>query len=233
MGRVVRITLEALEERARPGVTTGELDLVAAEIFGAHGARSAPSLVYGFPGVVLISVNDEVVHGVPGSRKLEFGDIVKIDVTAEKDGYIADAARTVLIGEASELANRLRACVEAAFSEAMKAAKVGGLVNEIGRAVSREVRRHGFSVVPELTGHGVGRTIHEAPVVPNFYDRGQRDVLTEGLVLAVEPIVSAGTGRVFVDHDGWTIRTRDKSLAAHYENTVVITGNGPVMLTAA
>jgi methionyl aminopeptidase len=225
--------LETLEELAGPGVTTGDLDLVAAEIFKAHGARPAPSLIYGFPGCVLISVNDEVVHGVPGSRKLEFGDIVKVDVTAEKDGYIADAARTVLIGEASDLARRLRSCVEAAFSEAMKAAQVGRLVNEIGRAVSREVRRHGFAVVPDLTGHGVGRKIHEAPVVPNFYDRGQRDVLTEGLVLAVEPIVCAGTGRVFVDRDGWTIRTRDRSLAAHYENTIVITNNGPLMLTAA
>lgn len=233
VGRIVRVTLEALEERARPGVTTGDLDMVAAEIFGAHGARSAPSLVYGFPGTVLISVNDEVVHGVPGSRRLQFGDIVKIDVTAEKDGYIADAARTVLIGDVSQLAGRLRASVEAAFSEAMKAAKVGRFVNEIGRAVSREVRRHGFSVVPDLTGHGVGRTIHETPVVPNFYDRSQRDVLTEGLVLAVEPIVTAGNGTVFVDPDGWTIRTRDRSLAAHYENTVVITDNGPVMLTAA
>lgn len=233
VGRIVRIALETLERKARPGVTTGDLDREAAKVFDAHGARSAPALVYSFPGTVLISVNDEIIHGVPGSRELKSGDVVKIDVTAEKNGYIADAARTVLIGRSSKVGMRLRNCVEAAFAEAMKVAVAGRRVNEIGRAVSREVVRRGFAVVPELYGHGVGRTIHEAPTVPNFYLERQRDVLTEGLVLAVEPIVSAGSTGVFVGEDGWTIRTRDRSLAAHYENTVVITRGRPVLLTAA
>jgi methionyl aminopeptidase len=233
VGHIVRLTLDALEQEARPGITTGELDKVAARVFAAHGARSAPSLVYGFPGTVLISVNDEVVHGVPGSRRLRRGDLVKLDVTAEKDGYMADAARTVVLEGESEIARQLRACVRSALARALKVARAGRLVSEIGRTVEAEVRRHGFSVVRTLGGHGIGRTIHEAPSVPNYGNPLQREVLTEGLVLAIEPIISAGSGAVFEDRDGWTIKTKDRSLAAHHEHTVVITRSHPVLLTAA
>lgn len=232
-GLVARRTLEALEAELRPGVSTGELDAVAARVFERHGARSAPALVYGFPGTVLISVNDEVVHGVPGTRELAAGDVVKLDVTVEKDGYVADAARTVLVGPASEEARHLKACAEAAFRRAIEVARPGVPVNEIGRAVSAEIARHALTVLRGLSGHGVGRTIHEPPEVPNIRDPRQRDVLTEGLVLAIEPLVGTGSGDVVADADGWTIRTRDGSLAAHHENTVVITRRGPVLLTAA
>ena len=232
-GDVVRLTLDALERAAQAGVTTGELDRLAAGIFAEHGARSAPALVYGFPGTVLISVNDEVVHGIPGSRRLRRGDVVKIDVTVEKDGFMADAARTVVLPGAEALAYQLRDCARTAFLKGLEVACPGGLVREVGRAIEREVRRHGFSVVPDLSGHGIGRTIHEAPTVPNFYSVAQKDVLTEGLVVAIEPIISSGSGRVMTARDGWTIRTRDGSLAAHYENTVVITSDGPKLLTAA
>src|SRR5262245_13217384 len=232
-GRVTRQTLDALEQRVRAGVSTGELDQAAAAVVAKHGARSAPALVYGFPAHVLISVNDEVVHGVPGARRLKRGDLVKLDVTVEKDGYIADAARTVIVGNGSETARRLVTCVRAAFRSACAVAQAGTRVNEIGRAVEREVQRHGFSVVRGLTGHGVGRTIHEAPAVPNQYDPWQRDVLTEGLVLTIEPMISAGSPDAVQDRDGWTIRTRDRSLSAHCEHTLVITRDRPIVLTAA
>jgi methionyl aminopeptidase len=228
------LTLDALEARVRAGVTTGELDAVAAKVFADNGARSAPALVYGFPGTVLISVNDEIVHGVPGPRQLQEGDLVKLDVTVEKNGYVADAARTVVVGKAADVARRLASCAVSALEAAMLIATAGVLVNEIGRAVSREVRRHGFSVVRGLAGHGVGRTIHEPPTVPNEWDRFQRDVLTEGLVLTIEPMISAGSADPRTDSsDGWTVRTRDGSLSAHAEHTLVITTGAPVVLTAA
>ena len=233
VGRVVRLALDAMERRVRAGVTTAELDRVAAEVFREHGARSAPALVYGFPGTALLSVNDEIVHGIPGARRLEAGDVVKLDVTAELGGYMADAARTVAVGRARGEGERLMACVKAAFATALTVARAGNAVSEIGRAVEGEVRARGFSVVRDLAGHGIGRTIHEPPSVPNEYDPRQREVLTEGLVLTIEPIVSAGSPVAVEGEDGWTMRTGDGSLAAHHEHTLVITRGRPVLLTAA
>jgi methionyl aminopeptidase len=234
VGRVVRIVLDALEQRTRAGVTTGELDAVAAATFRAHHARSAPALVYNFPGHVLISVNDEVVHGIPRARTLAPGDVVKLDVTAEKDGFMADAARTLVVpGGRNPDALRLRDCAEAAFAKALAVVRPGTPLCEIGRAIEGEVRRCGFSVIRELAGHSIGRTIHESPSVLNYFNPGETDLLTNGLVLAIEPIICSGSGRVVEDRDGWTIRTKDGSLAAHYEHTVVVSADGPVLLTAA
>ena len=231
--RVVRETLDALEARLRAGVTTAQLDAVARSIFEKRGARSAPAMVYGFPGHALISVNDEIVHGIPGPRVLNRGDIVKLDVTVEKNGYVADAARTVVVGRASDVATRLTACAATALRAGVAVARAGTKVNEIGRAVETEVRRHGFRVVRGLSGHGVGRTIHEEPRVPNEYDPWQADVLTEGLVLTIEPMITAGSSQPVEDADGWTIRTRDGSLSAHHEHTIMITRGDAVILTAA
>ena len=231
-GRIAHLTLDALEAHVRPGVSTADLDAVAARLFATHGARSAPALVYGFPGTVLISVNDEVVHGIPGPRRLAAGDLVKLDVTVEKDGYIADAARSVIVESGSDLATRLVACAREAFAAALAVARAGTKVNAISRAVETTVRARGFTVMRGLTGHGVGRAIHEAPSVPNHFDPWQRDVLTDGLVLTIEPIISAGSARIHQDRDGWTTRTTDGSWAAHYEHTLVITRNRPVVLTA-
>ena len=233
VGHITRLALDALERNVRAGVTTAELDAVAAALFSKHGARSAPAMVYKFPGHVLISINDEVVHGVPGPRMLERGDLVKLDVTVEKDGYIADAARSVIVGPATDTATRLVACVRAAFRAGLSVARAGTRVNEIGRAVQNEVKRHGFAVVHGLSGHGVGRTIHEEPTVPNTYDRWQKDVLTEGLVITIEPMITAGSSRPVEAADGWTIRTSDGSLSAHHEHTLVITRQEPLILTAA
>ena len=225
-------TLDALEPHVVPGVTTDELDRRAAQVFAEYGGRSAPALEYGFPGTILISVNDEVVHGVPGPRVLEDGDLVTLDVTVDVEGYVADTARTLIVGRGSREARALRACASAAFEAALRVVRAGTPVNAIGREVERVVDGRGFRVIRELCGHGVGRRIHEAPTVPNYYNRRQRDVLTEGLVITIEPLICAGTGQVVLAADGWTIRTTDGSLAAHHEHTVVVTRDRPIVLTA-
>ncbi len=231
-GRIVRQVLDAMKAEIRRGVTTRYLDEVGERVMKAEGARSAPSMVYQFPGANCISLNDEAVHGIPGDRKLQDGDIVKLDVTIEKDGFMADAAITVPVGRVSPQAERVIACAERAFQKAMLVARAGFRVFEIGRVVEREVRKSGFAVIRELGGHGIGRTIHEAPRVPNYPDPHARQVMTEGLVITVEPIISTGSGRVFTDKDGWTVRTGDRALSAHFEHTLVVTSGPPILLTA-
>lgn len=232
-GRIVAKALRAMAAAVRPGVTTAELSSIGGKVLAENGARSSPPLVYGFPGDVCISVNDEVVHGIPGGRALRPGDLVKLDLTAEKDGYHTDSAMTIQVPPVSQAASNLSRCAERAFRQALDAARSGNPVREIGRAVDREVRRRGFHVIRELGGHGIGRTIHEEPAVPNFPDPFSHARLTEGLVLTIEPIIAAGTSRVTLDADKWTVRTSDGSLAAHYEHTLVITRGQPVVLTAA
>jgi len=232
-GTVVCLMLSAMKSAVRPGITTAQLDEVGAGVMRQHGARSAPTLVYGFPGVNCISINDEAVHGIPGTRALREGDLVKLDVTVEKNGFMADAAVTVPVGEVSEERRRLAECAERAFAKAMLVARAGFRVSEIGRAVEREVRRSGFSVIRDLGGHGIGRTIHEEPRVPNFADPEANQILTEGLVITVEPIIAAGSGRAYVARDKWTVVTADHSASAHYEHTLVITKGEPMLLTAA
>ncbi|HEU0052115.1 MAG TPA: type I methionyl aminopeptidase, partial [Longimicrobium sp.] len=182
-GAVARRMLERMRTAVRPGVTTAELDRLGGEVMRAHGARSAPRMVYGFPADTLISVNDEAVHGIPGARRLRDGDVVKLDVTVEKDGFMADSAVTVAVGKVPEEKRRLIACARAAFQRAMEVARAGNRVCDIGRAVEDEVTRRGFTVVRDLNGHGIGRTIHEAPTIPNYYDGRFRQPLTEGLVI--------------------------------------------------
>jgi len=232
-GAVVCLMLRAMEGAVRPGITTAELDDLGAGVMRQYGARSAPALVYKFPGVSCISVNDEAVHGIPGKRALAAGDLVKLDVTVEKDGFMADAAVTVPVGEVSDERQRLVACAERAFANAMLVARAGFRVSDIGRVVEREVRRSGFSVIRDLGGHGIGRTIHEEPRVPNYADPEANQILTEGLVITVEPIIAAGSGRAFIAPDKWTMVTADHSASAHYEHTLVITKGAPMLLTAA
>ena len=229
---VVRAMLEAMKSQVRPGISTGELDEVGADVMRRHGARSAPALVYKFPGTSCISLNEEAVHGIPGPRKIRDGDLVKLDVTIEKDGFMADAAVTVGAGAVAEEGNWLAACAERAFAQAMLVARAGFCVREIGRAVEREVRRSGFRVIRELGGHGIGRTIHEEPRVPNFADPRASELLTDGLVITVEPIIAAGSGRAVLAQDGWTIRTADGKRSAHFEHTLMITKAAPILLTA-
>jgi methionyl aminopeptidase len=231
-GMVVRQVLDAMKAEVRPGISTRELDEVGAGVMAENGARSAPVMVYKFPGATCISVNDEAVHGIPGERKLQAGDIVKLDVTVEKDGYMADAAITVPVGRVSPQAQQIISCAERAFEKAMLAARAGFRVFEIGRIVEREVRKSGFAVIRELGGHGIGKTIHEPPIVPNYGDPQARDIMKEGLVITVEPIISGGSGKVFRDDDGWTVRTSDCALSAHFEHTLVVMSGEPILLTA-
>jgi methionyl aminopeptidase len=229
-GRVVALALQAMRRHARPGITTKELDNVGAGVFRRFGARSAPQLTYGFPGVNCISLNDETVHGVPSRRVIRRGDLVKIDVTAELDGYMADACITVEAGGFTTSRQRLirTACV--ALRRGLHAATAGAPITAIGRAVSAEVERRGYSVIPELGGHGIGRTIHETPSVPN-YDDGRSECLTAGLVLTVEPIIAAGRGTVRAGSDGWSLPTRDGSLSAHVEHTIIVRAGSPLVVT--
>jgi methionyl aminopeptidase len=233
VGRICHLSLSAMRESVRPGITTAELAEIGAKVMREHGAHSAPAMVYGFPAEILISVNDEAVHGIPGDRRINPGDLVKLDVTFEKNGYMADAAITVAVEPVSDEKRRLVRCAERAFYRAMQVARAHNRVNEIGREVEREVRRSGFSVIRELGGHGIGRTIHEAPSVPNYEDRTSRQRLTSGMVITVEPIIAAGEGRTATADDGWTERTVDGGLSAHFEHTLVITDHAPILLTAA
>ncbi|HSY01543.1 MAG TPA: type I methionyl aminopeptidase [Acidobacteriaceae bacterium] len=238
-GRVVRLMLEAMKAAARSGITTADLDHIGGDVMVKNGARSGPSLVYQFPGVSCISVNDEIVHGVPSSRKLRNGDLLKLDVTIQFDGFMADAAETVIVGETPEqsvpsaLGNRLLASARRAFHQATQVARAGNRVQDIGRAVEAAVKADGFHVIRELCGHGIGRTIHERPSVPNWPDPSASSLLTEGLVITIEPIIASKSGRTILARDGWTVRTADRGLAAHYEHTLVITKGEPMLLTAA
>jgi methionyl aminopeptidase len=232
-GIIVAKALRAMAAEVRPGITTAELSEIGSRVLAAHGAHSSPPMVYGFPGDVCISVNDEVVHGIPGKRVIQPGDLVKLDLTAEKDGFHTDSAVSIEVPPASGKAHELARCAEKAFRQALSAARAGNRTKDIGRAIEREVRRRGFRVIPELGGHGVGRTIHEEPRVPNYAEPEARHKLTEGLVITIEPIIVAGNGYVSLDRDGWTVRTTDGSLSAHYEHTVVITKGAPLLLTAA
>jgi methionyl aminopeptidase len=233
IGRIVREALDKTAAAVRPGMTTLELNEIGASVLAKHGAESAPPRVYGFPGALCISVNDEAIHGVPGERVIQSADLVKLDLVAEKDGFFADAAVTVQAGEVSAAANALARCAKRAFYQALQSARAGNRVYEIGRVVERETRRSGFQVMRDLCGHGVGRTIHEPPSVPNYHEPRLRTRLTEGLVITIEPIIAAGSGQGVLQEDRWTIRTADGSLAAHYEHTIVVTNNEPILLTAA
>jgi methionyl aminopeptidase len=230
-GAVVAETLLELRPQVRPGVSTAELDRAAARVFARHGARSGPSLDYGFPGTICISVDDEAVHGIPGPRRLRDGQIVKLDVTAELDGFYADACVTVPVGAVEPRRRRLIAAAQVALQRGIAAARAGAAVNAIGAAVERAVAGRGFAVCHELTGHGIGRRIHEPPTVASVYDAGAREPLTDGLVITVEPIIADGRGDVVGQPDGWTVVTRDGSPVAHAEHTIVVTGDDALVLT--
>lgn len=233
VGRAVARILDEMEAALAPGMTTAALDAVAAAAMRRLGVRSAPQQTYGFPGAACISVNDEIVHGVPGARRLRHGDVVKIDVTAEAAGYVADAARTVIAGRPSAAAARLRTSAVRALHGALEAARAGARLSAIGRAVEQQARRDGFTVVRELCGHGVGRAIHEPPQVLNYEDPASTAVLAAGLVLAIEPMLSSRRARPVQRADGWTLATHNGALAAHEELTVMIRDGAPLVITAA
>jgi methionyl aminopeptidase len=231
-GRAVADTIREVRRHVRPGVTTQELDEVAERTMKRHGARSAPRLVYDFPGAICISVDDEAVHGIPGPRRLREGQLVKIDVTVERKGYFADAAVSVPVGRVKPGVSRLVATAQSALNEALQAVRPGLSLQELGGIVETAVERRGARVLRELQGHGIGRTIHEGPSVPNFADPDATEVLTEGLVLTIEPIIAQSTRDTIGEEDGWTISTLDGSISAHAEHTLVVRDGRPLILTA-
>jgi methionyl aminopeptidase len=232
IGRIVGRALQTMGEPVQPGMTTGELDSIGAEELAQHGARPAPLLTYGFPGVACISVNEQAAHGIPGRRVIGAGDLVKIDLSAELDGYFADAAITVAVSPVAPARRRLCDCTRAAMEAAIDAARAGRPISGIGRAAEGTARRGGFNVIRELPGHGVGRALHEPPNVPTFFTPRASQRLTEGLVITIEPHMTMGSGRIQQEADGWTLTTRDGSPVASFEHTVIVTSGPPIVVTA-
>jgi methionyl aminopeptidase len=230
--RLVAATLEMLGKQVRAGVTTAELDRLAEDFIRGHGSRPAFKGYRGFPASICPSINDEVVHAIPGGRELHEGDVISIDVGVEKNGYFGDAARTFTVGEPTEQIRRLLAVTREALEKGIEQARAGKRVGDISHAIQAHVERNGFSVVRELVGHGIGRAMHEEPNVPNYGapDRGPR--LMAGQVLAIEPMVNIGGPEIVTRPDGWTVVTKDGSLSAHFEHTVVVGEQGPEILSA-
>ncbi len=229
IGAVVREAIARAGATARPGMRTADLDEVIGEVLEKNGARSAPKVTYDFPGYGCISVNDEAAHGIPGDRVLEDGDLVNIDVSAEKNGFYADSGASFPLGRVSMRARRLCEHTRRALERAMGAARAGAPVSAIGRVVTDVARSAALRVIGDLAGHGVGRALHEEPSIPNV--PGSKDVLHEGLVITIEPFLTTGAGRIKTDPDGWTLRTTDGGLVAQYEHTMVITRGAPIVVT--
>ena len=230
-GKIVGETLLLLEEKVKPGVTTAELDIMAEEFITKHGAKPSFKGLYGFPSSLCISVNEQVIHGFPGAYVLKEGDIVSVDCGACINGFHGDAARTFPVGNISKEAQRLIDVTRDSFFKGIEYAKVGNRLSDISHEIQSYVEAAGFSVVRDFVGHGIGRNVHEDPNVPNFGKSGRGPKLQEGMVLAIEPMVNAGTYKVTTLKDGWTVVTADNSLSAHYENTVAILSDGPEILT--
>ena len=237
--KVVALTHQAIEEAIKPGMTTADLDKIVEETMKKYGAISAekgynPGIkgVPPYPASACISVNDEVIHGIPSKKRIiKEGDIVSVDLVALKNGFHGDAARTYLVGKVSKDAKRLVEVTKQAFFEGIKYAKKGNRIGDISHAIGEYVKSQGYSVVREFEGHGIGRQMHEAPEIPNFGKAGRGIRLEPGMTLAIEPMVIQGSPNILELDDGWTIITEDGSLSAHYENTILITENEPELLT--
>ncbi|RKY39720.1 MAG: type I methionyl aminopeptidase [Candidatus Omnitrophota bacterium] len=230
-GQIVAYVLREIEKRIKPGVSGKELDNYAEEIILSKGAQPVFKGHKGFPGSICISINEVIVHGVPSDRKIEEGDIVGVDVGVRYKGYCADGAKTLAIGEVSSQAKRLLACTERALAEGIRKARAGGHLSDISWAIQSFVEKQGFSVIRKFVGHGIGKEIHEEPRIPNFGRPHQGPLLKEGMVFCIEPMVCTGDYEVEIEADGWTARTRDRSLAAHFEHMVVINKGEAEILT--
>ena len=230
-GRVVAHTLKALKTAIEPGITTGDLDAVARAEIARHGA--IPSFVgyRGFPAAVCVSVNEEIVHGIPGDRVIQEGDLVSVDVGAIVDGFHGDAAVTVGAGDITEEAQRLIDATRESLEQGIQASVVGARIGDIGNAVQTYAESLGYSVVREYVGHGIGRRMHEEPSVPNYGKAGRGLQLREGMALAIEPMLNIGDWNTSLLPDAWTVVTRDGSLSAHFEHSIAITGDGPIVMT--
>jgi methionyl aminopeptidase len=228
--RIVLETLDAVEQAVVPGVTTDELDRIAEAEIRRQGARPAFIGYRGYPKTLCTSVNDEVVHGIPGKRTLKEGDVIGIDCGAVVSGYFGDAARTVPVGRIDDVTAELLEVTRKALEAGIAAARPGARVSDIGAAVEAIALLHGYGVVRDFVGHGVGTALHEEPQIPNYGPGGRGSLLKAGMVLAIEPMFNLGRAEVSVDPDGWTVRTRDRSTSAHFEHTIALEPGGAVIL---
>ncbi len=229
--QIVADTLQMLEKHIQLGVTALELDQLAEEYITSRGARPAFKGYYGFPATLCISLNDEVVHGIPNERKLQSGDIVSVDCGAEKNGYYGDHAITYTIGDITDGQQRLVDVTRESLDIGIAQAVPGNHLYDIGHAVQEYAEAAGFGVVRELVGHGIGTQLHEQPQVPNYGEAGTGPVLKAGMVIAIEPMITEGSYEIYTGDDGWTVYTSDGKSAAHFEHTIAITDNGPEILS--
>lgn len=231
-GRIVAEVFELMREKIRPGITTGELDMLAERLIRKRGAVPLFKGYGGFPATLCLSVNDEVIHGIPGKRVLQEGDIISVDVGAKIDGFCGDAARTFAVGKIAPEVQTLLDVTERSLAAGIGQAVIGNRIGDIANAVQTVAEAEGYGVVRDFTGHGIGRELHEAPDVPNYGRPGRGLRLISGMALAIEPMINMGTHEVRTLRDGWTVVTLDGRPSAHFENTVAITADGPVVLTA-
>lgn len=228
--RIVHAVLDHLEAELKPGVTLRELDARAESMTRERGGKPAFKGYHGYPASICISLNDEVVHGIPGDRKIAEGDLVSLDFGVILDGYYGDAARTCPVGQVDERGRQLLDVTRQSLEKGIEQAVAGRRVSDVSHAVQTWAEGHGFSVVRDYVGHGIGRALHEEPQVPNFGEPGRGPRLQPGMVLAIEPMINEGTHEVTVDGDGWTVRTRDHKRSAHFEYSVAVTEAGPRIL---
>jgi methionyl aminopeptidase len=232
IGRICAETLRRMMNATRAGMTTRELDEIGRALLKAEGARSAPQVTYNYPAATCISVSPVIAHGIPDEHVLREGELIHIDVSAELDGYYADTGASLVVSRRDRNLDRLLDATKTALSKALRSAKAGNPLNGIGRAVHAEAKKRGYNVIYDLTGHGIGRSLHENPKsILNFYDPNDVRILNEGLVLAIEPFLTTGIGRVVEEKDGWSLRTIDRTIAAQFEHTIVVTRDEPIILT--
>lgn len=231
-GEIVAATLSLLGESIRPGITTAELDAIAEEFILSRGGKPTFKGYRGYPAATCLSPNDMIVHGIPGGYALEEGDILSADVGVTLDGFVADSAYTFAVGEIGDDTERLLEACKAALEAAIEQCREGNRLSDVSHAVQEIAEGAGFSVVRELSGHGIGRSMHEDPQILNFGEAGRGPVLGEGMTLAIEPMITMGAADIVLHEDRWSISTADGSLAAHFEHTVAVTAEGPKVLTA-
>jgi methionyl aminopeptidase len=233
IGRVCAETLRGMMRQVRAGMTTRALDEIGRSLLDAEGAHSAPKVTYNFPGTTCISISPVIAHGIPDEHVLQEGELIHIDVSAERDGYYADTGASLVVSKRERSLEKLLEATQAVLGKAVRAAKAGSPLNGIGRTVQNEARKRGYNVIYDLTGHGIGRKLHEDPrEILNYYNPADRRILNEGLVLAIEPFLTTGVGRVIEERDGWSLRTSDRAIAAQFEHTIIVTKNEPIILTA-
>jgi methionyl aminopeptidase len=232
IGGIVASIRDEMKTAAKPGMTTKELDELGAKLFDKHGAISAPKQEYDFPGFTCISVNEEVAHGIPGDRVIQEGDLINIDVSGSKDGFYADTGISFVAGKGDEKLQDLCEAVKKSFDAGLRKIKAGSKLNGIGKAVHNEARKNGYTVIKNLTGHGVGKSLHEEPAhIMNYFDPWDNGLLSDGMVIAFEPFVSTNAEEIVQESDGWTFVTEDKSYVAQIEHTIVVTKGDPIILT--